>query len=324
MCTAVTFQGKDHYFGRTLDLDHSYNESITVMPRYFPLCFRCLTPVKMHLAVIGVATVVDNYPLFYDAVNECGLSMAGLNFPGNAVYRPIDPSKANVATFEFIPWVLCQCKTIQDAKELLTNLNLTDISFSPKYPATSLHWIISDRNTSIVVESTHNGLSVYGNQVGVLTNNPEFPYHMRNLVNFANLTPDSPQNRFMDKFPTKPDSLGLGAVGLPGDLSSQSRFIRALFHKSYAIPGDTEEESVAQFFHILDSVSVVNGSVRFDNRYHKTVYTSCCNTDKMIYYYKTYNNNQISAVELSKVDLDRDDLSIFPFVTEQQIRYLNA
>ena len=124
MCTAISYKTKSHYFGRNLDLEYSYKESVTVTPRNFPLSFRTEREFARHYAMIGMAYVKDGYPLYYDAVNERGLCMAGLSFAGNAVYLEEKDDKYNVAPFELIPWVLCQCKDIREAKELLEKTNL--------------------------------------------------------------------------------------------------------------------------------------------------------------------------------------------------------
>ena len=175
MCTAATYTGKDHYFGRNLDLELSYNESVTVTPRKFPLKFRQVHDMNEHFAIIGMATVVDDYPLYYDATNEKGLSMAGLNFPENADYKEPAEDVDNVASFEFVPWILGQCETVADVRKLLERINITNVEFSEQFPPSPLHWMISDKNESITVEQTKAGLNVYDNPVGVMTNNPEFP-----------------------------------------------------------------------------------------------------------------------------------------------------
>ena len=112
MCTAATYRTNDSYFGRNLDLERSYHESVTITPRNFRLDFRREDPMDSHLAMIGMATVANGYPLYYDATNEMGLSMAGLNFPENAVYRPEVDGMDNIATFELIPWILGRCATV--------------------------------------------------------------------------------------------------------------------------------------------------------------------------------------------------------------------
>lgn len=323
MCTAVTFHTRDHYFGRNLDLEYSYHETVTITPRNYSLQFRNGTVLKTHYAMIGMAMVADNYPLYYDATNEKGLSMAGLNFPGNAVFPPAKAQADNIAPFEFIPWILGQCTTIQEAEIFLKRINLTDIPFSREYPCTPLHWIIADKTSAITVESTVDGLHIMENPVGILTNNPPFPYHLYNLTNYMNLTYAEPVNRFSDTVDLVPYSRGMGGIGLPGDLSSASRFVKAAFTKLNSRCGDSESESISQFFHILGSVAQQNGCVQVGNGFEKTVYSSCCNTDTGVYYYTTYGNSQITGVSLFRENLDSSKLTSYELVKEQQIRMEN-
>ena len=323
MCTAITFHTNDHYFGRNLDFEYSYDETVTITPRNYPLPFRCLPTIPTHYALIGMATVDNNYPLYYDATNEKGLSMAGLYFPGNAVYQPKSKDVQNVAPFEFIPWVLCQCENTHQVKTLLKHINIADIPYSNDYPQSPLHWIVSDRETSIVIEPRENGLHIYDNPVGVLTNNPPFDYHIYNLSNYLNLTSEEATNRFAPDYKIEAYSRGMGGIGLPGDLSSASRFIRATFIKLNSVCDCNEVSSVSQFFHILGAVSQQRGCVKIGNDYEKTIYSSCCNVDKGIYYYRTYENLQISAVRLHNTDLETDTLKSYPLVTDQQILWHN-
>ena len=319
MCTAVSFKTKDHYFGRNLDLEYSYLEEVTITPRNLPLHFRKMDTMNTHFAMIGMATVVDNYPLYYDATNEHGLSMAGLNFPGNAVYHPFSKKTDNISPFELIPWILGKCKMVSDAREYLKGINLVNIDFNRDYPLSPLHWIISDKNESIVAEPIEIGLKIYDDPVGILTNNPPFDFHMYNLSNYLNLTHEEPVNRFTNQVDLKPYSNGMGSIGLPGDLSSASRFIKAAFTKLNSVSGVTEEESISQFFHILGSVAQPRGCVKVNGEYEKTIYTSCCNTSRGIYYYTTYENNQITAVSLFHADLNASELRRFPLRKLQQI-----
>ena len=96
MCTAITYKTKDNYFGRNLDLEYGYNETVTVTPRNYKFLFSNKMEIKQHFAIIGIATVVSNYPLYYDAANEYGLAMAGLNFPDNAYYSGVQKGKDNI------------------------------------------------------------------------------------------------------------------------------------------------------------------------------------------------------------------------------------
>ncbi len=324
MCTAATYKTKDHYFGRTLDYEYSYDEQVTVTPRNYPFHFRNGQVLKNHYAMIGMAFVVGNCPLYYEATNEKGLSMAGLNFVGNADYKPEVEGKDNIAPFEFIPWVLSQCETIAETKKLLENINIAKIAFNEQLPLAELHWIISDRNESITVESVREGLKVYDNKAGVLTNNPPFDMQMFNLNNYMFLSNDKPVNNFAKELPLDMYSRGMGAMGLPGDLSSMSRFVKVAFTKMNSVSGDSESESISQFFKILGSVEQQRGCVHMgEGQYEITIYTSCCNTDKGIYYYTTYENSQITGVDMHKENLDSEELVTYPLVKGQQIRMEN-
>lgn len=305
MCTAITFKTNDFYFGRNLDVERSYNERVVVTPRNFELKMRCVEPLKIHYALIGMATVIDDFPLYFDATNETGLSMAGLNFPDNADYKPKNEKLKNVTPFEFIPYILGKCKNITEVKKELKEINLVNLNFNDDLPLSPLHWIISDKNKSLTVESVKDGLKIYENQIGVLTNNPTFPYHLMNLNNYMSLHECASENNFSENIEFKNYSLGLGALGLPGDYSSASRFIKATFVKFKSKSGSSEKESVNQFFHILDSVAMPKGCVLVrDGEYEYTRYSSCCNVDKGIYYYKTYDDFNIKKIELSSFNLD--------------------
>lgn len=324
MCTAATYKTKDFYFGRTMDYDFSYEDEVTITPRNYPFYFRNMGMMTKHYAMIGMAYVVEEYPLYYEAVNETGLGMAGLNFVGNAEYKRKAPNKDNVAQFEFIPWILCQCASVKEARVLLARINLINTPFSRELPLAQLHWIIADRNEAITVESVREGIRIYDNPVGVLTNNPPFDEQMFQLNNYMNLSPQAPQNHFSDRLPLHAYSRGMGALGLPGDLSSQSRFVRAAFIKMNSVSGDSESESVSQFFHILGAVDQQRGCCDAgDGKYEITIYTSCCNTDKGVYYYTTYDNHQITAVNMYKENLDGIYLVRYPLIHGEQIKMQN-
>lgn len=324
MCTAATYKTNDFYFGRTLDYESSYGEEIVIMPRNFRLDFLSEGICEKHYAVIGTAHIAGGYPLFYDAVNEKGLCMAGLNFVGNAHYFKNKNGKSNIAQYEFIPWILGKCTSTDEAKELISNINITDTPFSEHMPVGQLHWIIADKNSAITVESVSDGIKVYDNPLGVLTNNPPFDEQMFRLNDYMHLSSRQPKNTFSDKLELKAYSRGMGAIGLPGDLSSQSRFVRVAFVKANSVSGKGETESVSQFFHILGSVDQPRGCCEVaDGKYEITIYTSCCNVDKGIYYYTTYDNHRISAVDMRKESLDANELISYPMITEEKINCQN-
>lgn len=295
MCTAINFTPRDHYFGRNLDLEYTYEETVTITPQNYPFKFRCMGEMDHHYAMIGMAYVVEDYPLYYDGTNEKGVSMAGLRFAGNAHYPAMAEGKDNISPFEFIPWILSQCSNLQEVKKLLDRVNLVNIPFSEELPLTPLHWMISYRETSLVVESMTDGLHVYENPVGVMTNNPPFPVQLWNLEN------------------TKV---------LPGDLASHSRFVRAVHVLKNSVCGASEEESVGQFFHILSSVEQQRGChITESGAYEVTAYSCCCNTVQGIYYYTTYGNRQITAVNMHWENLEEKRVIRYPLVKNEQILY---
>ena len=320
MCTAICCDNGQCYFGRNLDLEYNYSEAVTITPRNFPFEFSNGDVDKNHYAMIGIAYVADGYPLYYDGVNEKGVAMAGLSFQGFACYNEPCGGMDNIASYELIPYILCRCADMDEVIDAVNRLNITDAAFSQKLPPSPLHWMVSYKGESIVIEQTADGLNIYDNPLGVLTNAPEFPYHMQSLNNYMSLSNANPKNNFGYEA-LNIYSKGMGALGLPGDVSSNSRFIRCAFIKCNSVFGDSEEEKVGQFFHILDSVAQVKGVTRVgEDKYEITVYSSCCNCDKGIYYYTTYENRQISAVDMHRENLDGEELVAYPIAGEQEIK----
>lgn len=322
MCTAIAWMQQDFYFGRTLDLERVYGEEVVIVPRNFPLPFRHGPSRERHHAIVGMAHVAHGYPLFYDAMNEAGLCMAALNFPGFARYQTTAWDCENVASYELIPYVLARCRTLEEVRILLPRLRITPDPFSPAYPTPQLHWMISDHTGSLVLEPRETGLRIHENPTGVLTNSPDFDDQMFLLRNFMHLSSGPPHNHFAPELKLEPYSRGMGAIGLPGDLSSQSRFVRASFTKLNSLCEETE--AVSQFFHILDSVSQTRGCCRLpDGTNEITQYTSCCNASRGIYHYTTYGNRRISAVDLHRENLDGEKLVRFPLVQGEDIHWIN-
>lgn len=323
MCTAVALKTKDFYFGRTLDYEFSYAEEVTVTPRNFAFSFRNGEELKSHYAIIGTAFVPESFPLYYDAVNEKGLCVAGLNFAGNAFYADSAEGKTNVAQYELIPYILGKCACVKEAARLLKRVNITPHAYG-NLPVAQLHWIIADKTGAVTAESVKDGLKIYENPVGVLTNNPPFDMQLFRLNDFMNLSPRQPQNNFSDGLDLKPYSRGMGAMGLPGDLSSQSRFVRAAFTKLNSVSGQTEEESVSRFFHILGTVEQTRGCCDVGGKkYEITIYTSCCNADSGVYYYTTYENKALRAVDMFAENLNSTTLSRYPLVRKPTVVFEN-
>ena len=309
MCTAIS---ANNYFGRNLDFEHTFGEQVIITPRSY------LFDKRGKYAIIGMGIDSGGFPLYFDGTNEKGLSMAGLNFPKYCVYNKPIANKNNIPSYDFLPYILSFCANVEDAKKLISDINITDEAFSPKFQPSPLHWIVSDKHISITVEQTKEGIFVYDNTVGILTNSPAFPMHMTNLSNYMSLTAGEPENRFSKAISLEPYSGGMGAMGLPGDLSSMSRFVRAAFVKLNSVFGETEEEKVNQFFHILRSVYQQKGCAMVGDKYEITNYSSCCNTDKGIYYYNTYSNSRIIGVNMYNEKLDGDNLIVYDTIKNEK------
>lgn len=314
MCTAASFKNKNTYFGRTLDYEFSYGEKVTITPRNYPFEFRHLGLNNNHYAIIGMAHIHNDYPMYYDAMNEYGLGMAGLNFVGNAKYNEVIEGKENVAQFEFISFILSTCKNVLEAKNKIKEINLVKTPYNEYYPAAKLHWILRDTNDCIVVEAMENGLHIYDNKTGSLTNNPPFNYQLENLKNYVSLNNDEPNKSF--SFNEAFYSRGMGSVGLPGDLTSQGRFVRVVYTAHFSVASPDENSSVNQFFHILESAWQTRGLCKINDKYEITIYASCMNLNEGIYYYKTYDNPQISAVYLKNENLNSSKLISYDLAKE--------
>lgn len=324
MCTCITFKNNDFYFGRNLDLEYQFGEQVVITPRNYVIKFKENPEYTTHYGMIGMATVAGNYPLYAEAANEKGLCMAGLNFPGNACYKEVKRGAVNVASFEIIPWLLGRCATVKEAGKMLENMNITNVSFAEKLPAAPLHWMLADREECIVIEAVEEGVKIYENPWGVLTNNPPFPFYQSYLCNYMNLSSQPAENRFSSGLGLKPYGQGMGGIGLPGDASPASRFVRTAFLKWNSTCPQEEKANLSQFFHILDNVSMVRGSVMTpEGKCDITTYSCCINADQGIYYYKTYENNQIQAVRMAEKDLEGCQLLIYDLNAEQNINWQN-
>lgn len=316
---------RDVYFGRTMDIHYRFGEQVAVTPRNCRIPLKSGGELETWYAMIGMASVHSAYPLYAEATNEKGLSMAGLNFPENAWYGEPMPGRTNLTPYEFIPWVLGTFGTLSEVKRELPSVWLTDIPIDPNTPVAPLHWMISDGTGSIVVEQTReSGLQIFDNPYGVLTNNPPFPFHSMNLNSFMNLTSQPPQNRFCKSLDLMAFGNGMGAMGLPGDNSPTSRFVRACFNRMNSVCGSSDEESVSQFFHILDSVWLVRGSTMLRGDVcNTTTYACCMNATRGVYYYKTYGNSQLTAVRLNDANINAAGPTFYPLEEQQQVRWLN-
>lgn len=293
MCTTIAIAGQQFCFGRNMDIAEDFGQQVLLVPERAPLPLRQETALDTHYAILGMARLQDGFPLFADAMNEHGLCMAGLNFPQFAHYPDGNSWKPySIAPFEMIPWVLGQCRTLAEAKQLLAHTELAAIPFSGTMPLTPLHWHIADASGSLAAEPLMGGLQLTDNPAGVLTNSPPLSYQLAYLGQFRHLSPEENERKWCVPACSK----GLGNLGLPGDASSMSRFVRAAILREQA--DFRHDDVIRQCFHLLDAVSVIRGTIRLpEGGEYCTRYRCCMEPQGMRYHYRKYADNACRTVQ---------------------------
>ena len=308
MCSCINILGDNGFFGRNMDLDHSFNEKVIITPRNYIIKFKKEKQIENHYAFIGIGTIINDYPLYAEASNENGLSIANLNFKNLAKYHPHNKEKKNYAIYEICLLLLSKCKSVKEAKKMLKDVNVLSVPFNENTPLTDLHIMVSDSKESIVIETDDCGFNIYDNDYNVLTNNPNFPYHRYNVSNYMYLDNNEIKNSINPKVHLNKYSLGLSSFGLPGDYSSTSRFVRAFFNKSKVVFPEDNKERIITYFKLLDSVSIIKGCVKTSNGYHYSRYASCFSYNDKSFYYKTYYSNEIVKINMFNKDLSQNKL----------------
>lgn len=294
MCTALeirTNQGKS-FFGRNMDLSYSFNQSV--------ITFESEDGKEK---IIGMGTYIDGHPMFADGMNEYGLGIAGLNFDGYAYFEKEEvKGKINITPYDFIPWVLFKNKTVRDVEKSIKNIELIDRPINENTPVARLHWMIADKTgDTAVIEKTKDGLKFYDNPVKVMTNNPTFDWHLTNLNEYLFIKPAPYKEAKRCEQLLQPLGVGSGTLGLPGDCSSVSRFVRIAYLRENLPEIKSDEEAVSQFFNMLDNVKMVKGAVLDSSgRYDYTIYSSCMDLEEGIYYCKTYESLSVTSSKLKQ------------------------
>ena len=328
MCTALTLKDKNgnHLFGRNMDLEYTFGQSVVLAPRNFQYEDKISGKTKTtKYAVIGMASLNGKHPFFADALNEKGLACAGLNFPAAYWEKDTVEGKENIPPYDLIFWITSNFETLEELRPHLDNLNIVGKTYDEKTPLPTLHWIVSDKSgKSLVIEKTKEGLRIFDNPIGVMTNAPSFDWHLLNLTQYAGLTTSRADTHKWSDLELVTLGNGSGAFGLPGDSSSQSRFVKTAFLKSHVDIGNYENAGVVEFFNILANVAMISGTVVDPHGTNEiTQYTSCMCIDKGIYYYRTYKNSQINIIDMNKEDLSSNELKVYPYNDNLSIKYEN-
>ena len=313
MCTGIRFTSSkgEMYFGRNLDWSVPYGQKVVITPKgykYSSAFLGEMTP--KNGAVIGMAIVVANKPLYFDCANEAGLAIAGLNFPGYAAYEKATvDGKTNVAAYEFPLWVVMNFKSVDEVEEALKGTAIVAQPINDQYPVSELHFIIGDAKRSIIVEYTEKGMEIFRNDVDVLTNQPGYNWHKENLRNYMNLFSQMPKEVKWGQATMTAFGSGSLMRGIPGDYYSPSRFIRVAYLNTHYPDKGSEDENVSRLFHTLAGVAMIDGAAQMgDGKSELTIYTGGYSTATKTYYYNTYENPAIQKVAMGDYNLNSAEL----------------
>lgn len=330
MCTAITLKTSEnhHLIGRNFDTKPMNDLAVTVAPRGFNYLNNVTNQeIKSKYAFLGMSMFYQKHIIFADGINEKGLCCMILNLPKFASWKDhLIEGKANVAPYDVILWILSNFSTLSEVKEGLKSLNIVALPNDEIALATQTHWLVTDTSgQSIVIEQTKGKLTVYNNKVGVLTNSPTFDWHLNNLDRYIHVKSEQAKETKWGEQVLQPYSKGFGGIGIPGDSSSPSRFVKAAFLRNHVNIGEGDTSAIGECFHILDNVAMVRGTVEGSSEggCYLTQYTSCICLENQRYYYKTYESFQIQVIDLKKENLDAKGLKIFPYLTKLQLNYQN-
>lgn len=313
-CTGLKLVSKDGsvVHGRTLEFGIQVDTSIVVVPEGYE--FVGTTPQGNGLkyaakyAAVG-AIAFDNIAIM-DGLNEKGLAVGTFYFPGFAGYSKITPenqAKA-VSPVEFSNWLLTQFATIEEVKAALSEVVIAPTVVKEWGPtAAPFHYIVYEKSgKSLVIEPIDGKLVTHENPLGTFTNSPTFDWHLTNLRNYINLTPNNPKPLKIDGLEFASFGQGGGMVGLPGDFTPPSRFVRAAIFSITATPSANAKESIFQTFHLLNQFDIPVGLAR--DKVGDVVYTdstmiTCARDPQSLkYYFRTYDDQTIRVVDLTKFD----------------------
>lgn len=304
MCTAISVVSKQNevFFGRTMDFDYEFDLEAYIIPRNYKYCGEYLGNsyrTKYSFICTGQPT---GRLLAADGMNEKGLGVAALYFPGYAHFQDkTTANKLSVTSAELVNYLLSNCQNVEEVISLSSILEIIGVPDPITNRILPLHWIVTDKTgKSIVIESTKQGLMVISNPVGVLANSPEFTWHYTNLRNYMMITPESPELKKWGDLTLKALSKGTGASGLPGDFTSTSRFVRITYAKSFMKLPETREEMILACFHIMKLVTIPKGIVIASNdQLEYTQYINFMNLNTGSYYFTSYYNNEIKYANIN-------------------------
>lgn len=310
MCTSFTSETLDqkHFLARTMDFGFQLEANPILCPRNYKWQSDFEETERIgKYGFVGAGRKLGKY-FFADGVNEYGLSCASLYFPDEAVYNEFaDDKKVVVAPHEFPLLALTEYKSISDLEKDIENICIVESIVPLLGVVTPLHWILTDSTgRSVVIEPTELSLRIQENPVGVMANSPELKWHLKNLNNYVNISPKQVEDKRVGNQIIKPFGQGTGTIGLPGDFTPPSRFIRTVFFKAAIEQAENEEQAITNCWQVLSTVRIPKGIViQKNNDLDYTQYVAAMCSESKSYYFSNYENSRIQKVRLTSKLLDK-------------------
>ena len=315
-CTGITLKAKDgsRIVARTIEWGgRNLNSQYVVVPRgytqqsYIPGSTTGGMTFTARYGYIGLA--VEQEQFVAEGLNEAGLSAGLFYFPQYGKYEAYDPKEnaSNIADLQLVSWILGSCKTVDEVKESIKKVHV--IGIDPR--ASTAHWRFADTTgRQIVLEIINEKPIFYENELGVLTNSPSFDWQMTNLNNYVNLIPGMAPSQQLDGVTLASFGNGSGFLGIPGDITPPSRFVRAAFYQATAPQQETGQQTVIQCFQILNNFDIPIGIEFAPNLPpvdipSATQWTSATDMTNRIIYYRTMYDNAIRSIDLRKINFAR-------------------
>ena len=312
MCTSIVLKSKDDHvlLARTMDFSFELEPEMRVFPRFYPLHFDVAEEMNEHFAFMGLSKDIGN-TYIADGLNEFGLSCAALYFEGYAKYSEnYETGRLNVAAHELVMWMLASCKDIDEVIIAFDKIEIVNHKMDFLGVVPPLHWVFLDKSgRSVIIELTETGLNVHENNLGILTNSPDYTWHMTNVRSYIGLDPQQVESREIYGETFKPFGQGSGTFGLPGDFTPPSRFIKTLYNKLSASKATNSKELVLNASHILNGVDIPKGSVKTQRAtLDYTQYTSYMLNSDLKYFYRMHDSLNTKEVSLHDYDLNQGNV----------------
>lgn len=320
MCTGIRLKAKNGSVvcARTLEFGVEINSQIIFLPRNYP----CVGTVPSNTngltwksTYAAVGTNANNITGIIDGVNEHGLAGGLFYFYEYAQYQHVAENELSqaIAPWHLMTWILTTCKTVAEVQQKLPSLKVANIVFEEWGFVPPVHAVVHDvSGQSLVIEYVNGTLHMHTNILGVVTNAPTFDWHMTNLKNYVRLSALNVVNQQLDGLTLTPLGQGSGMLGLPGDFTSPSRFVRAAAFSATALQPETELDAIHTAFHILNLFDIPKGTVRDQEQgrisCEYTQWTSATDLKNKRYYFHTYASRIPAVIDLLRMDLDAKEI----------------